>query len=293
MTMPPDQSVALESPLRYPGGKRFLCPYIERILIHNDFVPKLLVEPFAGGASVALHLLGRGLVEKIALYDMDPLVAGLWWTVFNDGDWLKRKVRYARITVSVWEKLREMPLNGHRSNAWKCLFLNRTSFSGILSRRAGPIGGKRQQSDFKIGCRFYRKTIMARLSDLAAKKAAVRSVGVSDWEATLDEYTSESESGADACLLYLDPPFYHKADRLYGHCFTTDQHKKLVKRLSELKTPWILSYDDCPEVVALFKEHGLTYRRVPVQYTSSAGSRRVSKKELVASNLSLPRNRTS
>ncbi len=133
---------------------------MESFLNYNKFRPKLFVEPFAGGASVALYLLGKRLVEKIALYDINPLIASFWLTVFNDGTWLRNKVRKAGITLDEWIRLRNLPLNGHRANAWKCLYLNRTSFSGILSLKAGPLGGKSQASKFKIDCRFYRDTIM-------------------------------------------------------------------------------------------------------------------------------------
>jgi DNA adenine methylase len=47
------------SPLRYPGGKRRLTPYLAAALTANDLEPDLFVEPFAGGASVALELLAR------------------------------------------------------------------------------------------------------------------------------------------------------------------------------------------------------------------------------------------
>lgn len=55
------------SPLRYPGGKRRLVPYIAAALVANDLRPDLFVEPYAGGASVALELARTGFVDKIVL----------------------------------------------------------------------------------------------------------------------------------------------------------------------------------------------------------------------------------
>jgi DNA adenine methylase len=63
------------SPLRFPGGKRRLVPYIAAAIRANGLAPSLLVEPFAGGASVALELLAFGFVERIALGDLDPVGA--------------------------------------------------------------------------------------------------------------------------------------------------------------------------------------------------------------------------
>src|SRR5438034_2267238 len=61
------REVSILSPLRYPGAKRRLSGYIAEVLRLNGLRPKLFVEPFAGGASVALELLNRDLVDQIAL----------------------------------------------------------------------------------------------------------------------------------------------------------------------------------------------------------------------------------
>lgn len=55
------------SPLRYPGAKGKLAPYVAEALRLSRLRPKLFVEPFAGGASVSLHVLQAGLAEKIGL----------------------------------------------------------------------------------------------------------------------------------------------------------------------------------------------------------------------------------
>src|SRR5438270_12640745 len=75
-----DEDIVL-SPLRYPGAKRRLLPYIIDFLRNHDLSPDLFFEPFAGGAGVSLQLLADGLVQSIGLADSDPLVAGFWHTV--------------------------------------------------------------------------------------------------------------------------------------------------------------------------------------------------------------------
>ncbi len=45
------------SPLRYPGGKRKLAPFIADLIAKSNVRPELFVEPFAGGASVSVSLL--------------------------------------------------------------------------------------------------------------------------------------------------------------------------------------------------------------------------------------------
>lgn len=279
----------LQSPLRYPGGKAFLCSYIEEFLRQNALFPDVLVEPFAGGASVSLYLLGKRLVDGIALYDLDPMVASFWTAVFGDGLWLRQKVRNTSVTLEQWEKLHGQPLNGYRNNAWKCLYLNRTSFSGIVANKAGPLGGKSQQSDYKIDCRFYRDTIASRLKALWDQRNNVVEVKMADWLDTVTLYSSNSKYKRQNCLLYLDPPFFHKAEGLYNYYFSDADHEKMIQTLAGIKTPWLLSYDYCPEAISLFRKHGIRYRSVPVKYTSSARQSREMKKELIASNMILPR----
>ncbi len=279
----------LISPLRYPGGKSFLCGYIERFLTHNNLHPRLFVEPFAGGASVSMHLLGKGLVDQVALYDLDLMVTSFWWAVFNDGKWLQNRVRRAEVTLDHWISQQKLSLDGHRTNAWKCLFLNRTSFSGILAKHAGPLGGKSQTSANKIDCRFYRNTIIQRLKELRAFRDQVVNVDCLDWRETIKRHEKLEGNDPNACLIYLDPPFFHKAEDLYNHHFSAKQHENLIAQLSTLQIPWLLSYDRCPEAIGLFRKYSLHYRTVPVRYTSGTQKKRNEKMELVSSNLPLPK----
>jgi DNA adenine methylase len=137
--------------------------YISRSIAHNDLYPDLFVEPFAGGASVSLAQLSFNLVERIALVDRSPLIASFWQTVFFDTDWLVDQVWKTEITLEKWERLRRQTPLSVRQRAFKCLYLNRTSFSGVLAPSAGPIGGKTQKSKYKIDCRFTKETLIKRI----------------------------------------------------------------------------------------------------------------------------------
>ena len=54
------------SPLRYPGGKNKLAKFIALICMENN-INGTYIEPYAGGASVALHLLINGHVKEIII----------------------------------------------------------------------------------------------------------------------------------------------------------------------------------------------------------------------------------
>ncbi len=60
-------SVPQRSPLRYPGGKTWLVPYIRQWLYSRQPRPQKLIEPFAGGASVGLTAAFEDLADQVVL----------------------------------------------------------------------------------------------------------------------------------------------------------------------------------------------------------------------------------
>jgi DNA adenine methylase len=276
------------SPLRYPGAKRWMSGYISRSIAQNNLLPELFVEPFAGGASVALAQLHSGLVDKVALNDRDPLVSAFWQTVFFDTDWLVDQVWQTEITLSNWERLRRQNPTTTRGQAFKCLYLNRTNFSGVLAPNAGPIGGKSQKSQYKIDCRFTKETVIRRIQKVARYKKRVAFVWNLSWKAALGRIQRMQRVGSlpKTSLFYLDPPFYKKASSLYAFHFDHAAHVVLRDFLTMFDEPWILSYDSCPEIIALYKGGGFCASNVNLIYTASQKSERGIGKELIVSNLS-------
>ena len=72
------------SPLRYPGGKRRLVPVVMRLLEENDLHNVHYVEPYAGGAAVALTVLLAEYAAEVHINDLSRPVYAFWHTVLND-----------------------------------------------------------------------------------------------------------------------------------------------------------------------------------------------------------------
>jgi DNA adenine methylase len=280
----PRRQASIISPLRYPGSKRRHASYVGELLRLNGLRPRLYVEPFAGGASVALQLLNNDLVEAIGLDEKDPLVASFWRVAFFDSKWLVDAVRQISVTLERWDYYRSTPLRTERDQAIACLFLNRTSFSGILARRAGPIGGRAQVSQYRIDCRFPRETLVRRIEQAATLADRVQFVECADWHETIHK---PSEFGLQArdIFYYLDPPFFHKAKNLYRFAFGQEDHVKLQQSLMDIDSPWLLSYDPAEAIIQLYSQNGHGPTHLQLLYTASGNGKPAEAQEVIMTNV--------
>ncbi len=276
------------SPLRYPGGKRRLVKYVEDTLRLNSLKPKLLVEPFAGGASVALHLLQQNLVDSVVLGEKDPLIAGFWQIVFSDSDWLIDQIENLSLTVESWRHFKRTSFHSARERALACIFLNRTSFSGILRSDAGPIGGYEQSSPYKIDCRFPVKTIVSRIRLAASFADRVLGVNLGDWRDTISEAQGLGYDAKEV-FYYFDPPFFGKGKKLYQWFFATVEHQGLHDAIVGLQSLWLLSYDPAAPIIEMYSHNGEKPRHIEIVYSVSIRQSLVTAEELIVTNLeSLP-----
>lgn len=233
--------------LRYPGSKARFCAFISKAIALNAARPRLFVEPFCGGASVSIALLEDGVVEEIAINDVDPLISQLWSTVFSKlgAKWLANQVLEVPLSVDEWRRQKALKPASQREAALKCLYLNRTSFNGII-HKSGPLGGWGQKS-LQIGVRFNRQRLSDRILELSALRDKV-TVSNQGWLDFCERFSSN-----ESAVFYLDPPYYHKAEQLYGHTFDEHEHENLRNFLHKFNRPWLLSYDDAQEVRDLYE----------------------------------------
>lgn len=293
----------LISPLRYPGSKRRLVSIIEEALKINHLQPEFYVEPFVGGGSVALYLLQHQLVDKVILIDRDPWVTSFWQTVFFDTDWLLDQIETVPITLDNWSAFKHSNPKETREQALACLFLNRTSFSGILEKHVGPLGGKNQTSPYKIDCRFHRPSLIQRIQEISNYKDRVYGIWNLDWLEAMQRIEKEQERGIiskDSIFYYLDPPFFEAADKLYRFYFDQPEHEALRDYLEKLRSPWILSYDFTEKVNELYGKiietgtNGTKHRQVEFLYTLATLPKRRKGQEVLISNLEkLPTTKTN
>ena len=261
------------SPLRYPGGKRKLASHVAGLLDrHNLKNVDRIIEPFAGGAATSIAFLEAGLAREAVLNDLDPLVSAFWATVFSRrADQLADRILDAKIDLQTWDDLRASDPTDEVDRAFKCLFLNRTSFSGSLKKTAGPIGGRKQESEYSIDCRWNAEGLAERVWGLSKLQDRV-TVRSTDFRRFMGSYRSACSRRPDRSVLwYIDPPFFHKADALYRFWFNDRDHKALEKSVRSLPGLWMLSYDNCLESREMYADHpGRAF--VDMRYTAAKRS---------------------
>jgi DNA adenine methylase len=55
-------------------------------------------------------------------------------------------------------------------------------------------------------------------------------------------------------MLFIDPPYFKKGPGLYTSFYKPDDHSILAKSVLKVSTPWVVTYDDTPEIRSIYKE---------------------------------------
>jgi DNA adenine methylase len=254
------------TPLRYPGGKQRLAPFVAEVLRSNNLVGCHYAEPYAGGAGVAIRLLLSNHVEHIYLNDSCPAIYAFWRSVQKNADELCRRIASASLTVDEWRRQRRI-LKHPRDFAqidigFSLFYLNRCNRSGIPN--GGVIGGLEQQGPWKMDARFPRNELIRRVESIAINRDRI-TVTKLDGEVFIRQYVRKLPRRT---LVYCDPPYYHQSNRLYLNYYKPNDHVRLAKTIQEhLKRPWLVSYDDVPEIRKCYtKRHRLLCK---VQYNAA------------------------
>src|SRR5580704_10999899 len=99
------------TPLRYPGGKAKLAPFVKKLLQENRLLDGEYVEPYAGGAAIALELLFHEYVSRVHINDVSRPVFAFWNSVLNNPDELCKRVKNTELTVTSWVKQKTLFAN--------------------------------------------------------------------------------------------------------------------------------------------------------------------------------------
>lgn len=265
------------SPLRYPGGKLKIVDYIKKLFEVNNLCGGHYIEPYAGGASVALSLLFCGYAERIHVNDIDRSIYAFWHSVIYDTDRLCRMIYDTPVTISNWEHQYEIQKNKRSVElfdlGFSTFFLNRTNRSGILN--AGVIGGRQQSGQFKMDARYNKNELIKRI-----EKIALYSDHITITNQDAVKLIQSLTNPADKSICYLDPPYYIKGRDLYLNYYNDKDHREIAHTLMDYRGKWLVSYDAVPFLIDLYAN----YRQIEYRLSYSAGDTTHGKEIMVYSN---------
>lgn len=248
-----------KSPLRYPGGKARVSPFVKSLIMKNNLNGGSYIEPYVGGGAVAISLLLEGIVNEIFINDKDKSIFAFWYSILFNTDMFCKKIRDIEITMDNWYEQRE--IQRHKETAdvfdlgFSTFFLNRTNRSGILS--AGVIGGLLQNGEYKMNARFNKAELISRIESIAQynKHIHVTNLDAIDF---LDNTIPNLNNSP--MLIYLDPPYFVKGKGLYLNHYSSEDHKKIAEYVKKLdkNIPWIMSYDKVVFIENLYRDLRIT-----------------------------------
>ncbi|AFK85870.1 MULTISPECIES: DNA adenine methylase [Thermoanaerobacterium] len=258
------------SPLRYPGGKGFLYNFIAKIIDSNFLNSYTYVEPYAGGAGLALALLTNKKIKKIILNDIDPAIYALWFSILNYTEELCKMIEETPVNIESYKEIKKKfkKTINILELGFATLFLNRTNRSGILN--AGPIGGNLQTGKYKLDCRFNKERIISIIRDISAMKDRIEIYNL-DAVDFLDKVIEKKETN----FVFLDPPYYQKGSELYTNFYQKDDHAYLADFVltNMANIPWIMTYDLANEILEFYSKK-IPYVFLDVIYTAGTVKRK-------------------
>jgi DNA adenine methylase len=238
------------SPLRYPGGKGKVANFMKLVILENDLVGCRYVEPYAGGASVALNLLFEEYASHVHINDLNASVFAFWKAVLEQTDELCEKIESTSVSVKEWQRQRAIQADPNAATldlAFSTFFLNRTNRSGIIG--GGIIGGQDQLGAWKLDARYNRTELVRRIEKIGRFRTRITLT-----QRNASEFLREDLQEIDDAFVYLDPPYYAKGPGLYENFYAHDDHAEIARIVRALSDPWIVSYDAVSQIEALYPE---------------------------------------
>lgn len=270
------------SPLRYPGGKGKITKFVNNVLFENN-INGTYIEPFAGGAGVAINLLLANKVDNIIINDLDDGVFSFWQTVVESPQYLIQKIskvpfnynddsldpeKLSKYWMEIKNRYKRNIYFNRKQKAFDFFMLNRMNHSGVL--HAGPIGGIKQTGKYNISSRFNKEALIKKIEQISNKS---NKITVTNLEASyfIEKYVYRIVRDIDNSFMFVDPPYFVQGKNLYSS-FATDRIHQLVA--DNLQSPnnkikWILTYDRTNPIDKLYSEANISKFEYSLRYNAN------------------------
>ena len=255
-----------ESPLRYPGGKACIFPFISKLFYENNLLGINYAEPYAGGSGLALKLLFNEYVNEIFINDYDYSIYSFWNSILESNQRFCDWVEEVEIDVENWLYFKSVIKNPDEHSQFEIaqavFFLNRTNISGVI--KGGIIGGLEQKGKYKIDARFNKNDLIKRIERIAGFK---HRISISNLDGI--SFIRKLNKNTQNTFIYLDPPYVHKGAELYMNYFKKKDHERLARQVESIKHKWLVSYDNNDFIINLYGKQ----RKIRYSLSQSASNR--------------------
>ncbi len=251
------------SPLRYPGGKNCIFPFVSKLFRENDLIGSSYAEPYAGGSGLALRLLFEEYVDRIYLNDLDRSIYAFWLALLTRPDAFCEWIERVDVSMTSWRIYKDIQNSAASGDlfdlAKSTFFLNRTNVSGVIM--GGVIGGQEQLGKFKMDARFNKTDLIARIQRISRFKDRIvlsNLDGIS--------FVRKIDAKPGNVFIYLDPPYFQKGADLYLNFYVEADHRRLANYVHKMKKRWMISYDHHDFILNLYAQrerYCIDSRRVP------------------------------
>lgn len=256
----------IDSPLRYPGGKTKLYDMISKIITKNRENERCIyMEPFAGGAGLALRLLFKGDVDYLVLNDIDYGIYCFWNSCLHDTEELCNMIEDCEVNIDTWNIQKNIYNSQHLHSSvqvgFATFFLNRCNVSGVI--KGGPIGGKEQKGKYGIDARFNKNELISKIVKIGEYSDRIEFFNLDATDFLLNvtcQYPTEE------IFLNIDPPYVGKGSQLYENAFKKEDHVQLSNIIKMLEYKWVVTYDKCDFIECLFNEY--TKEAIKLRYSA-------------------------
>lgn len=259
-------STTSTTPFRYPGGKGFFADFLASRLTQMQADEKVYVEPYAGGAGSAVHLLLENKVHRIVLNDADRRIYCAWQALLFQTERFCRKLRETRLNIESWRECADLVKHPADADAFELgfatFFLNRTNRSGIILG-AGPIGGYEQIGTWKLDARLYLETTIQKIENISNLRDRIQ-LSNEDGLVFLRGWADNPEAASS--LVFIDPPYVKAGARLYMDTMNEAAHRELAEFIKQAQlTNWVITYDDCDLIREIYR--GFDLAKLAVNYS--------------------------
>lgn len=260
MPYPSAHSEAIDPPLKWAGGKRWLLPQL------REFIPPhtRFVEPFMGSLSVSL-----GLRPKQALVnDLNPHLVNFYQQVQRG---LNMDIPYAHDEEDYYAAREEFNSNVQKGEIWTprmamlFYYMNRTGFNGLCRFNKSGLFNVPFGRYAKI---YYRE-------DFADITAVLKGFTISYGDFAQLNYK-------DGDFVYADPPFDTPFTSYSAGGFDWSEQIRAAEFLAGLSLPVTVSNQATPRVLELYGDLGFQLQTISAPRRISSNGDRGDALELLA-----------